>query len=395
MRADCRVVFVVLPIALFAAGCYSSHVRPTDAGLEADAPSCDPASRPRCATRSGPCDPLTLVDAECAPVSGSGVAWQCPSGAAPYQRPWTDDATCLPLRGTPLLADGVHESPVPVPIGDTCQWIFPFDTGAGAQLLGVASASSCAALGTPTMPIDDAHGAETYVNVQTAFATPNGTRILSRAWAFDSTSAYGVRALGVELGRVIGGRLRFDGAFVFADAADLGDAAIVDGGFVYAFGCPGTPRGLEGDCNVGRAAILSIDDASAWSTLGSHGWGVGDPVRVFGSGPHRSGVLRDPRGDGFLHVYAAGFGSELRMNGASHLEGPWSDSVMLARCELPADDPGAYCAGPQVHRELLDPMDPHTLIVSYSIGSTSADQSDRRARNPDAYWPRIVHVRLP
>jgi hypothetical protein len=152
--------------------------------------------------------------------------------------------------------------------------------------------------------------------------------------------------------------------------------------------------GLEAEMAVGRAPLDRVDDPSAWSVLGEGGWGIGETVHVFGSGPHRSAVIADPRGAGFLHVYAAGFGTELRMHVAARPEGPWSASSLLVPCELPADDPGAYCAGPQVHRELLDPMDPGTLVVSYSIGSTSADQDARRARSPDAYWPRIVRVRL-
>lgn len=381
----CVAAFVSLSLA----GCYSSHVRSVDAGTAPDSPACDPSTRPRCTRRASPCDPLELVESQCV-----SLAWQCPSGAQLYQQPWSDDR-CLPLRGAPLFADGVHESPVPVPVGDHCEWVFPFSSGPGVQLLGVASASSCAALAAPMGPIDDAHDVSTYVNVEAAIATPSGTRLLSRAWQFDATSPFGVRALGVRLGRVVGDHLSFDGGFVFGGTTDLGDAALVDGEFVYAYGHPASARGLEADMVVGRARVDAIDDATAWSILGSGGWGIGDPVRMFGSGPHRSAVVADPRGAGFVHVYAAGFGTELRMNTAPRPEGPWTDSVLLVPCELPTDDPGAYCAGPQVHRELLDPMDPSMLVVSYSIGSTSADQSERRVRNPDGYWPHVVRVRMP
>jgi hypothetical protein len=387
MRARIPAILAFASLAL--TGCYSSHTRPVDAGPMPDAPDCDPSARPQCARRASPCDPLTLVDAECV-----ALTWQCPDGAQLYARPWTEDL-CLPLREAPLFADGVHESPVPVPVGDHCEWIFPSSTSDGVQLLGVASASSCAALGSPTVPIDAPHDASMYVNVESAIVTAGGTRLLSRAWAFDATSPFGVRALGVVLGQVVGGRLSFDGPFLFAGGTDLGDAAILDGGFVYAYGHPPMAMGLEADMVVGRAAVDAIDDPAAWSILGTGGWGVGDPVPMFGSGPHRSAVVPDPRGAGFLHVYAAGFGGELRLNTAPRPEGPWTESVLLTPCQLPADDPGAYCAGPQVHRELLDPMEPSVLVVSYSIGSTSADQDERRARDPDAYWPHVIRVGLP
>src|SRR4051812_47828183 len=120
-------------LSLALTGCYASHVRSADAGPTSDAATCDPALRPRCARRASPCDTLALVDPICFATS-----WQCPEGAAPYAPPWTDDR-CLPLRDLALFADGVHESPVPVPIGDHCEWIFPFQDGARVQLMGVAS----------------------------------------------------------------------------------------------------------------------------------------------------------------------------------------------------------------------------------------------------------------
>ncbi len=386
MRAP---VGIALALSLALTGCYGSHVRSVDGGPMPDAATCDPASRPRCVERESPCDELTLVEPACI-----SAAWQCPDGAMLYARPWNDDR-CLPLRDAPLFADGVHESPVPVPIGDHCEWIFPYQDGASVQLLGVASGTSCASLGAVTEPIDLPHAADTYVNVEAAIVTPSGTRLLSRAWAFDASTAFGVRALGVELGRVDASALRFDGTFLFGGRTDLGDAAIVVDGFAYAYGHPSTAMGLEADMVVGRAPIDAVDDDAAWEILGMGGWGSGEAVPVFGSGPHRSAVVRDPRGNGYLHVYAAGFGSDLRLNTAPAPEGPWTAAITLAPCELPADDPGAYCAGPQVHRELLDPLAPSELVVSYSIGSTSADQADRRMRNPDAYWPRIVRVALP
>lgn len=382
--------FSIASLAL--AGCYASHGRPMpapDAGAVPDAPTCDPASRLPCARRASPCDTLVLEEAECV-----GLVWQCREGAAPYARPWADDH-CLPLRDAPLFADGVHESPVPVPIGDSCTWVFPYaDASGSVQLLGVASATSCTTLGAPREPIDGPHDPGTYVNVQAAIGTAEGTRVLSRAWAFDASSYGGVRSLGVQLGRVEGDLLAFDGALVFADV-DLGDAALVEGDLVYAYGHVPGATGLEADMMVGRAPLASIDDRSAWTVLGTGGWGVGDPLAVFGSGPHRSAVVHDPRGTGYLHVYAAGFGRELRLHTAAAPEGPWSSSTLLAPCELPPDDPGAYCAGPQVHRELIDPMDPGAIVVSYSVGSTSEDQDARRAADPDAYWPRIVRLRLP
>jgi hypothetical protein len=118
---------------------------------------------------------------------------------------------------------------------------------------------------------------------------------------------------------------------------------------------------------------------------------VGKPLRVFGSGPHRGPVVHDPRG-GFLHVYAIGFGSTVELTHADRPEGPWGEAKQLAKCQLPADDPGAYCAGPVVYLELFDPTLPNELVVGYSIGTTSQDGEQRRKANPAAYWPRVVRT---
>jgi hypothetical protein len=385
MRRPWATFFVPLVLS----GCYASHERPRDAGPMPDAPTCDPSTMPRCMRRDAPCEPWRLVDAECALL-----AWQCPPGARPYAPPWTSD-TCLPFGDESIFGDGVNESPVVVPVGDACTWVFPLERDGAIRLVAADVHESCETLGPPSGPIEDVPAPGTYVSLGSAIETPGGTRLLARAWQFDAAAPFGVRALGVELGRVDGPRLAFDGPFLFDGATDLGDAALIDGDFVYAYGCPGEPHELEEDCIVGRAHIDAIDDAAAWSVLGDEGWGIGEPVRVFGGGPHRSAVVPDPRGAGFVHVYAIGFGDELLFDVASRPEGPWSAPSTLAPCILPADDPGAYCGGPQVHRELTDPLDPGAIVVSYSIGTTSEDQAERRARDPRGYWPHVVRLRLP
>ncbi len=347
-----------------------------------------------CTRRVSPCDSLALVAATCA-----AEVWRCPPGSRVYARPWADDV-CLPLEGragTGLFSDGVHEAPVPVAIGDRCVWVFPIESGGAIELAAIDTASSCAALSADgaSAPITELEGDVDYVALGASFVDDGGgTRVLARGWRFDAMAPFGVRSLGVGLGRVRGERIAVSDAWLFPDDVDLGDAAIVADGHVYTYGCPGTPTWLEEDCIVGRAPLGAIDDASAWAILGDAGWGEGAPVRVFGSGPHRSSVVEDPIGRGFLHVYAIGFGSELLVSSAPAPDGPWSAPRRLASFILPADDPGAYCAGPTVHRELLDPLDPAALIVSYSVGTTSPDAFERRARSPSSYWPHVVRTRL-
>jgi hypothetical protein len=389
-RALCLISWA---LGLAVSGCALAHERSLDAGPLPDG-GCDPIGRPPCVQRASPCEPLTLVDAICP----AGL-WECPEGASLYVRPWDGGDLCLPLRGRPLLADGVHEAPVPVPIDGVCEWVFPVESASGTpSLAAVPSASSCEAIAAAPMLTglaDPPAGEGSWLALGNTLIAAEHPRVLARGWRFDPSAAFGVRSLGVGLASVRDHRIVLDAEWLFGDPPDLGDAAIAEGGYVYAYGCPGTPHDLLEDCNVGRASELMIDEPSAWQLLGDGGWGRGTPVTVFGSGPHRSAVMADPRGSGFVHLFARGFGTSIEIATAPHPEGPWTAPSMLAPCDLPTDDPGAYCAGVVVYRELLDPLDAGAVVLSYSVGSTSADQDQRRARNPDAYGPRIVRLRLP
>lgn len=383
-------------VAIATGGCYAAHGLPTD-GDRDGGPACDPGARLECARRDGACEPLELAPAICDEVT---LAWRCPEGAAPYEPPWQDDV-CLPLLGSAgaLFSDGVHEAPVPIPIGDRCAWVMPVERGVGepVDLVATHAAARCDLLEPPDdRPIAALDGGADYVAIQASFTDATGTtRVLARGWAWDASAPFGVRGVGVGIGAVEGDTIRIAPAWLFGDDLDLGDAALAgDDGLAYAYGCPGPPRDLVEDCIVARAPLDRVDVRDAWQVLGERGWGEGAAARVFGSGPHRSSVLRDPRGGGYLHVFAAGFGTQLEVQHAPAPEGPWSAPSILASCELPPDDPGAYCAGPVVHRELLDPHDPTTLVVGYSVGTTSPDGAARRAADPAAYWPHIVRAHL-
>jgi hypothetical protein len=319
--------------------------------------------------------------------------WECPEGASPYQQVWRDER-CLPLESSlgRLMSDGVNEAPVPIPIEGRCDWVFP--TSDGVHLASVDVGDSCDSLAAP-QPLDAIGEGFDYLAVQGSFVDGAGaTRVLSRGWNFDASEPYGVRSDGVAIASVSGRAMDVAQPTFFDTSLDLGDAVLVDGGFVYAYGCPGTPHWLEEDCFVGRAPLDAVDTRSAWQIFGAGGWDQGKPARVFGSGPHRGGVARDPRaGDSFLHIYAIGFGSSIELTTAPRPEGPWSPSHTLVACELPKRDPDAYCAGPVIHLELFDPMRPNELVISYSVGTTAAEQTELRRAHPEDYWPRVMRVR--
>ncbi|AKF07324.1 hypothetical protein DB32_004473 [Sandaracinus amylolyticus] len=363
-------------------GCYASHQHAGDGGTT----TCDPATRPTCVTRAAPCDPLQLAAPLC-----DALAWRCPEGAREHVAPWPDDR-CLPLEGD---ADIVHEAPIAIPLDDRCAWLLPAleHDGAPRAHVRVDVARTCDALALPASlePVITTPDGADLVGAQAAV----DGRVLVRGWAFDPDAGFGVRALGVGLARREGERFVVPDWLFDPDTEDFGDAAIVFEDHLYAYGCPGPPEWLEEDCFVARAPLDAVDDRDAWQVLGERGWGEGAPRRVFGSGPHRGPVVRDPRGPGLLHVYAIGFGERLEIQRADRPEGPWSAPRPLIDCELPEGDPEAYCAGPGIHVELFDPLRPDALVVSYSIGTLAPDGPERRARDPRAYHARVVRASRP
>lgn len=391
--AALRLCLLGATLSLWLGGCFLMHDRPAP---PPEPTACDPAPPPRCTASDGPCEPLRAVDAECV-----GTAWACPQGAEPYVPPWADDL-CPPLQatGSPFV-DGVHEAPVPIAMDGQCRWLLPTSAHTnpdGAPNHAVADPGrACDGIrllsGEPAVEVP---AAGSWVGIQATMQDSGGrVRALVRGWRLDPLAAFGVRSLGVGLATVEGQRLRVDDDWLFAPELDLGDAAVVFDDHLYAYGCPGAPEWLEEDCIVGRAPLSLIDEGDAWALWGADGWGTGgEPARVFGSGPHRGPVVRDPRGGGLLHIYAIGFGTDLMLTTAQRPEGPWGDARALVPCELPAADPDAYCAGPVVYLHLWDPFTPDTLVVGYSVGTTSEDGERLRAERPGDYWPRIVRVPL-
>jgi hypothetical protein len=109
---------------------------------------------------------------------------------------------------------------------------------------------------------------------------------------------------------------------------------------------------------------------------------------VFDSGTWTSSVAVVP--GGFQHVYIGDWGSALQSQQAASPLGPWSDGPGRGACDLPAGDAHAFCAGPIIHTDIVDPTRPGELPITYGVGHDPSGNAPPQVAPPEAYWPRLV-----
>lgn len=347
---------------------------------------------PTCLRAAGPCEPATVVAATC-----DGRAWRCPSGTREHAR-LSAASTCLPFfePGGPIRA--LEGSLVRVPTADRCLWIGEtVETSAGSlrnvafEVDPTAPYGTCPARATfraeSVVELDGGADPELQVQITGAQRLAGVTRVTYRLFRLDPSAGFGVRELGTGIGRFDEARQRIvvSPRPRFAPDLDLGDASFVSDR-LYVYGCPPPIDFLTEGCVVAR--FDARDDMELFAGGGK--WIESargrDGAEVFRAGPWISAIARD--GDRLVHLYSVGFGSTLATHFASAPEGPWTDGPELARCALPEDDPKAFCAGPVVHEELVDPTRSE-WVVSYGVGTTASDGAARRAARPEAYWTRL------
>ncbi len=396
-----RVRLLLALLVLTSAGCYRSHGQ---SGHPPDASSgCAPRPDLACVRAPDACAAPELVEPECDPVS---LELRCPRGAREHAAAAPAE-TCLPLVGLGEIRR-ISSAPVRLPIDEGCLWVLPeveLESGEVVENAGVVVDTSvpfgaCPSAGRPlerASLVEVSSGEAPIVQLTGSHRVGGGElRVVYRHFVLDPGGGFGVRNLGTGVGVWDARRRRVvvpgADALRWPPEVDLGDAVWSDGAYAYLYGCPGPPDFLTEACIVGRVGADGADelwDGDRWS----RDVDPREAAVVFDAGPWRSAVvrLRDGR---YLHVYTVGFGTRLEAHVARAPEGPWTSLGVLAECELPAD-PGAYCAGPVVHEELLDPLAPSTLAISYSVGSTTPGWGDRARELPREYWPRLVRVRVP
>ncbi|MCB9675463.1 MAG: DUF4185 domain-containing protein [Alphaproteobacteria bacterium] len=123
------------------------------------------------------------------------------------------------------------------------------------------------------------------------------------------------------------------------DEPELGIAAWVHEGWVYAFGA----KDAEKHQVVGRVRPESVQDRAAWVFWDGSAWSgeIGAAATVF-RGSSQEKVWFDDTLDTWLALYLEGFGERMVLRSAPAPEGPWSEEVTVIETE-PANEGWPYC----------------------------------------------------
>jgi hypothetical protein len=345
-----RRLLLLFPLAI---GC-GSRTEPFGPTV---APGCS-SDPPECIVDGIGCARSTLATPVC-----ESTVWRCPTNARPHVR--VEPKSCT---------FEVNGSLPAVPTDDgRCVWIA--DDQIVAEIDRAAPFGTCPVV-APTKKVIHTDDPSLIVQITGGYRIKNTTRVTYRLFRNDPAGPFGITELGTGIGRWRGDQIVIDETPRFAPDLDLGDASIAFGDHAYVFGCPPPIDFLTEKCVVGR-----VDERDAMELFaGGNRWVAStrgrDGEPLFDAGPWVSSVTARPSG-GFLHVYAVGFGSDLQTHVASKIEGPWEKGPNLGRCELPPGDDKAFCAGPVVHEELIDPTRPNELVVSYGRGSTRPDAGEQ------------------
>jgi hypothetical protein len=162
------------------------------------------------------------------------------------------------------------------------------------------------------------------------------------------------------------------------NAPDFGSAAFADGDTLYAYACNGSNPGAP--CVVGRVALESVLEVSAWTFYAGNGnWSgnVGDAVSVMNAAPIMN-VSWNAYLQCYVAVYNAPFSQDVKMRTSPRPEGPWSRDVTAFEALTPTN------GGNSVHDALAHPEfngdGGQVMYVTYSH-STGAFSSELRVES--------------
>lgn len=391
-------------VSMALSSCYLSREPADDAAVDAGA--CGVATIECVARPANACNRPMLVAPECDVATRT---WRCPSASHVYARVASPSATCVPYVGgaSPLASVGGAEARIPTGDG-RCLVVFEeVVTTAGVALRNVAVVEDLdLAFGTcPSVPrflgLDAASSVITegtlaptdIVQITGAIRIAGDTRVAYRMFRYDPNSTFGLLDLGTEFAHFDEGFQRvFIGRGVpFPPSIDLADGTLDDDGTEWVFGCPATPASLLEPCVL--AQVHPMDAVSYVGVNGALFTDFADSVPVFSAGPWTSSLFRT-NGRSYVHAYVQGFGQTIEGDRASSVVGPYAQTPRIASCVLPRGDRSAYCTGPVVHEEWIDPKFPNEIPMVHSVGTTAPDGVTRRANDPVGYSHHLVRATI-
>ena len=311
----------------------------------------------------------TDVDAASAPDSISG----CALFAAAAFQPGTGQSVTLPSGAT--------------------LWTFDAALTTGGRMDGVAALAQIVP-GSCAGTLADTTVALPPSGTDTDFAKPlDLVRVGSDVWQFYETwrlaagAPFGVKTTGRGVAKwdsATGQFTRASSLLWTADRPAYGQSALVDGAWVYAYGCLAAADGWTRDCYVARAPSSQLADVNAWQYATAVGEFTANPD---GALPILIGVgdvsVRRHASGRLLASYLEPLDTVLQVRALLGPTGPFSAPHPVGQCAAPPD---TFCVGAVQHPE-LDP-DAATLAVTFARASFDPLTDDVR-------WPRLAYLPLP
>ncbi len=160
------------------------------------------------------------------------------------------------------------------------------------------------------------------------------------------------------------------------DEPSFGSAAVIDGGWLYAYACQ--MEGFSKPCRLARVTPAQVTERSAWEFYAGQGqWSleISRAEPVF-EGNDILSVSYNPHLQRFLAVYNQPMDHRVMVRTAPAPEGPWSGALEAFATLTPEGDPDGWIYDAQAHRE-FEQEGGRIQYVSYSR-STGFLQSEVR-----------------
>ena len=205
-------------------------------------------------------------------------------------------------------------------------------------------------------------------------------------WRFAAGAPFGVKTVGRGIARwdAQAGRFTRSPLLWTGDRPAYGASALVDGAWVYAYGCEAANDGWTRACYAARAPSLQVADINAWQYATAVGKFTGNPDDAQ---PILTGVgdvsLRRHASGRLLVTYFKPLDSVLQVRSALGPTGPFSAPHALGQCQATS---GTFCVGAVQHPELDG--DDATIAVTFARASFDPLPAADR-------WPRLARLPLP